>query len=91
MGRRALKRRLVLAPLLCFLAACNAHRQDVELRFWAMGRKSEVLESLMPAFEREHPGVHVRVERLPWTAAHAKLLTEVAGDSTPDLCQLGNT
>jgi multiple sugar transport system substrate-binding protein len=56
-----------------------------------MGRESEVLETLMPAFEREHPGVHVRVERLPWTAAHAKLLTAVAGDSTPDLCQLGNT
>jgi multiple sugar transport system substrate-binding protein len=73
------------------LGACRAEHQDIELRFWAMGRESEILEQLMPAFEREHPGVHVRVEQLPWTAAHAKLLTAVAGDSTPDLCQLGNT
>ena len=28
---------------------------------------------------------------MPWSAAHEKLLTAFAGDSTPDLCQLGNT
>ncbi len=86
-----MKRFLALAPLLVLLSACRGEHQDIELRFWAMGRESEILEQLMPAFEREHPGVHVRVEQLPWTAAHAKLLTAVAGDSTPDLCQLGNT
>lgn len=88
-----MRRRCAFAavPLLLGLIGCGAHRDVVELRFWAMGRESEVLASLMPAFEREHPGIHVRVEQLPWTAAHAKLLTAVAGDSTPDLCQLGNT
>lgn len=70
----------VAVPLLLGLIGCGAHREVVELRFWAMGRESEVLASLMPAFEREHPGIHVRVEQLPWTAAHAKLLTAVAGD-----------
>ena len=61
------------------------------LRFWAMGRESEVVSELMPAFEREHPGVRVKVEQLPWTAAHEKLLTAFAGDATPDLAQVGNT
>ena len=61
------------------------------LRFWAMGRESEVVAELMPAFEREHPGLRVKVEQLPWTAAHEKLLTAFAGDATPDLAQVGNT
>lgn len=83
--------RVLASLLLAALAGCADRHADVELRFWAMGRESEVLAQLMPAFEAEHPGVHVRIEQLPWTAAHAKLLTAVAGDSTPDLCQLGNT
>ena len=35
--------------------------------------------------------MQVRVQQLPWTAAHEKLLTAYAGDALPDLCQLGNT
>ena len=56
-----------------------------------MGREGEVVTQLLPEFERMHPGIRVEVQQLPWTAAHEKLLTAVAGDSTPDLCQLGNT
>ena len=33
----------------------------------------------------------MRVQQIPWTAAHEKLLTAFAGDATPDVCQLGNT
>jgi len=61
------------------------------LRFWAMGREGEVVAELLPEFERANPGIRVKVQQLPWTAAHEKLLTAFAGDSTPDLCQLGNT
>ena len=61
------------------------------IRFWAMGREGEVAAELLDSFEREHPGVHVRIEQLPWTAAHEKLLTAFAGNATPDVAQLGNT
>jgi len=61
------------------------------LNFWAMGREAEVVAQLLPEFNARHPGVQVRVQQLPWTAAHEKLLTAYAGDSLPDLCQLGNT
>jgi multiple sugar transport system substrate-binding protein len=56
-----------------------------------MGREGEVVTELIPEFERANPGIRVKVQQLPWTAAHEKLLTAFAGDSTPDLCQLGNT
>ena len=49
------------------------------------------MAELLPAFQARHPGIEVRVQQLPWTAAHEKLLTAYAGDALPDLCQLGNT
>lgn len=82
---------LFVAALL-IAAGCGASSsQDTVLRFWAMGREGEVVTALLPEFERAHPGIHVKVQQLPWTAAHEKLLTAFAGDATPDLCQLGNT
>ena len=61
------------------------------LEFWAMGREGEVVAALMPAFERANPGLKVRIQQLPWTAAHEKMLTAFAGGSLPDVCQAGNT
>lgn len=61
------------------------------IRFWAFGREGEVVQELVRGFERENPGVHVRVQQIPWTAAHEKLLTAHVGHATPDVAQLGNT
>jgi multiple sugar transport system substrate-binding protein len=73
-------------------AGCRASTSEhAVLRFWAMGREGEVVAQLLPEFERMHPGITVKVQQLPWTAAHEKLLTAFAGDATPDVCQLGNT
>lgn len=83
-------RALLLALL---LTACAApQEQGTELRFWVVGREGEVLANvLLPEFERLHPQIRVRVQTLPWTAAHAKLLTAFASDALPDVFQLGNT
>ena len=56
-----------------------------------MGREGEVLSQLMPAFEKQHPGISVDVQQIPWTAAHEKLLTAYVGEATPDIAMLGNT
>ncbi len=56
-----------------------------------MGREGQVVAELVPEFERLHPGIRVKVQQIPWTSAHEKLLTAFAGDATPDVCQLGNT
>lgn len=89
-GRRRLFASALMAGLLA--AGCTDHAPDqVTLRFWTMGREGEVVATLLPGFERTHPGIQVEIQQLPWSAAHEKLLTAFVGDSTPDLCQLGNT
>jgi|KBSMisStaDraftv2_1062788.scaffolds.fasta_scaffold29416_2 multiple sugar transport system substrate-binding protein len=94
-GRRKAIRRIGWgsAALAGSLAGCGRSRSDPEgpLDFWAMGREAEVVVELLAAFRERYPGVQVRVQQLPWTAAHEKLLTAFAGDALPDLCQLGNT
>lgn len=78
--------------LVGMLAGCSRHVDGHQtLTFWAMGREGEAVAQLIPAFEREHPDIHVDVQELPWKAAHQKLLTAFAGDTTPDVAQLGNT
>jgi multiple sugar transport system substrate-binding protein len=80
--------RLLAATL---LTACSPTPEPTTLHFWAMGREGEVVQSLVPEFERQHPGVRVKVQQIPWNAAHEKLLTAYAGDALPDIFQLGNT
>lgn len=75
--------------LLCACAPSTSERQTI--RFWAMGREGEVVEQLLPEFQRRNPGINVAVQQLPWSAAHEKLLTAFAGDALPDICQLGTT
>ena len=78
---------------MAMLAACGRAdaSREVELRFWAMGAEGEQVAKLVPQFERENPGIRVRVQQIPWSAAHEKLLTAHVGKSTPDVAQLGNT
>ena len=86
------RRKLLCATGAATLALAGCTRaSDRVLRFWAMGREGEVVGELLADFQREQPGLTVRVEQLPWSAAHEKLLTAFAGDATPDLAQLGNT
>lgn len=74
------------------LAGCGGRQDGVtHLRFWAMGNEATNLPQILPRFEAANPGIRVTVQALPWTAAHQKLLTSYAGNSLPDLSQVGNT
>jgi multiple sugar transport system substrate-binding protein len=89
-----LKRGLVVFGLpVCVAAFVGCHDRQAEsaLRLWALGREGEVVQRLVPEFERAHPGLRVRVQQIPWSAAHEKLLTAYVGGSMPDVFQLGNT
>ena len=80
-----------IAAGVVLLGGCAAAPPATQLTFWTIGREGEAIAQLLPAFERAHPGITVKVQQLPLTAAHQKLLTAFAGGSTPDLSQLGNT
>jgi len=92
-GRRTLIPALagIYSMIICSVACGRRDSGAVTLRVWGFGREGEVLRELLPEFERRHPGIHVRVQQIPWTAAHEKLLTAFVGDATPDVAQIGNT
>jgi multiple sugar transport system substrate-binding protein len=92
-GLRVLRVFVVIATVI-FVSFCGVSRRtanEVTLRFWGFGREGEVIQELIPEFERRNPGIRVQVQQIPWTAAHEKLLTAFVGEATPDLAQLGNT
>src|SRR5438309_2185514 len=76
---------------LAFLGCGGESSSTTTVEFWAMGREGEVVQQLVPEFERRTPGIHVRVQQIPWSAAHEKLLTAYVGDAMPDVFQVGNT
>lgn len=87
----AARARAALALALTLAAAACRDGDGTTVRFWAMGREAEVVAELLRDFEREHPGLRVDVQQIPWMSAHEKLLTAYVGDALPDLAQLGNT
>lgn len=87
---RSLRPRCLVLAL--FVLACGSGKEErVTIRFWGMGREGEVVAELVKGFERENPDIRVRVQQIPWSAAHEKLLTAYVGEVTPDVAQLGNT
>lgn len=78
---------LSVSPL---LGGCGAHRRD-ELLIWAMGNEAANLPALLDSLSLPAGIPKVRVQALPWTAAHEKLLTGFAGGSLPAIGQIGNS
>lgn len=73
------------------LTGCGRKDSITRLTFWAMGNEGSSVPKILSAFEAANPGIRVEVQPLPWTAAHQKLLTAYAGESLPDVSQIGNT
>jgi len=95
LGRHRRWRRLLMVGLLVGSALLGSCAKPVvgqgTLTVWTIGREGEAITTLLPDFERAHPHIQVKVQQLPLSAAHQKLLTAFAGGSTPDMTQLGNT
>lgn len=82
----------LLVSLALVIAGCARTQDDrTTVRFWVMGYEGEVVARLLPEFERQHPGIHVDLQIVPWLSAHEKLLTAFAGESLPDVSPIGNT
>jgi len=91
-GLRAFVRWSIVSGWLVLAWACQSSSDSgVRITLWAMGAEGEHVQKLMPAFQQRHTEIRVKVQMIPWVAAHEKLLTAYAGRSLPDICQLGNT
>ena len=85
--RRALVGGMAALP---FMAGGCTRRAAGGLDMWAMGAEAENLPALLAALPGGAPR-DLRIQPLPWSAAHEKLLTGFAGGSLPDLGQIGNS
>ncbi|WP_137753024.1 extracellular solute-binding protein [Sphingopyxis sp. L1A2A] len=88
--RRQMTGALAALPLLPMLGGCGA-RSDDGLTIWAMGNEAASLPALLASLGRPGDAPKVKVQPLPWTAAHEKLLTGFAGNSLPAIGQVGNS
>jgi multiple sugar transport system substrate-binding protein len=82
---------IAFLALVLIVGCGDADSDRVTVDFWGIGREGEVVRELIPDFHAEHPNIRIRVQQIPWTAAHEKLLTAFVGDAMPDIAQLGNT
>jgi multiple sugar transport system substrate-binding protein len=70
-------------------AASPAANLSGDLTVWAMGNEGTKLTTLADAFMKANPGVKVSVTPVDWGQAVAKLTTAIAGNTTPDVSQMG--
>jgi multiple sugar transport system substrate-binding protein len=70
-------------------AASPAANLSGDLTVWAMGNEGTKLSTLADAFMKANPGVKVSVTPVDWGQAVAKLTTAIAGNTTPDVSQMG--
>ncbi len=72
--------------------SCSGHSSNkILINFWSMGAEAEHVQKLTKEFEKLNPNIEVKVQAMPWTAAHEKLITAYASETTPDIVQMGNT
>jgi multiple sugar transport system substrate-binding protein len=88
---RCLQLLVVFFVVSSFFGCGSPEQARTRLDFWAIGSEVEKIGEMLDEFRRENPDIELRVQQIPWLAAHEKLLTAFAGDATPDVCQLGNT
>jgi multiple sugar transport system substrate-binding protein len=88
--RRQMTGALAALPLASMLGGCDARGGD-GLTVWAMGNEAAHLPALLDTLNLPASMPKIRVQPLPWTAAHEKLLTGFAGGSLPAIGQVGNS
>jgi multiple sugar transport system substrate-binding protein len=92
---------VALLALAMVPAACGATNPNtgasvngpVTLQVWANGDEGDKLAAsqTLASFTKQNPNFTVKVTPLPWTTAHDKLITSIAGRATPDVAMIGTT
>lgn len=72
-------------------AFSNPSEKKVVLNFWELSAGEELMRSLLDKFERENPGIKVKLQQLTWDYGFEKIVTAIAAGNAPDVCELGST
>ncbi|MFZ4620764.1 MAG: ABC transporter substrate-binding protein [Bacteroidota bacterium] len=88
-----MKRFLSILPLCASLLAlsCTAPSAKTTIEFWTLQLSptfNEYFNSLIAAYEKEHPEVHIRWVDVPYDAAIQKLLSSAVAGNAPDVVNL---
>jgi multiple sugar transport system substrate-binding protein len=83
---------LFALSLLCLTCSLSGNDKDVVnfWQFWSDINTKPVVESLVSQFERENPGIKVKITDLTWANGHEKLVVSFAAHQPPDLMELGS-
>jgi multiple sugar transport system substrate-binding protein len=60
-----------------------------DLTIWAQGTEGDALTKFLAPFEKDNPGLNIKVTSLPWDSAESKYQTAIAGGSGPDIGMFG--
>lgn len=82
---------LSLSAVACGGGSGGGNPNSANLTVWAMGAEGDSLKVLTSDFMQQNPNIHVTVQSIPWSDAHSKLLTAVAGNQAPDVAEMGTT
>ncbi len=86
--------RLSSLVLACFIViasfglnGCGAKTEGtvIKISSWGDLQENVILVNLIAEFEKLHPDIHVRLQRIPFSQYVPKLLTEVVGGIAPDV------
>ena len=87
--RKSLIISLVTLMLIAALGVANAATLDVWLVDWTEATQKLFEEELIPAFNKIHPDIEIKMTWVEWSKYDEKLLTAFAGNTAPDIFQTG--
>ncbi|MDQ6883070.1 MAG: sugar ABC transporter substrate-binding protein [Candidatus Dormibacteraeota bacterium] len=87
---------LAVLPVACGSATnpnTGGSSGPVTLQVWANGDEGDKLAAsdVIANYKKANPNVTLQITPLPWSVAHDKLITSIAGRSTPDVAMIGTT
>lgn len=78
---------ILCCALLLLATVLSASAQTIELTVWAMGEEAQKIGAMTAKFEQLNPDIRVKVQAIPWSAAHDKIITAVAGGTGPEFVE----
>ncbi len=76
------------------VSSCTKQKQnEIVLDFWQFWTDPQVKPTLLEiisTFERENPGIKIKLTDLTWSEGHDKIVVAFASGTTPDVLELGS-